>query len=104
MKLSEYAKKLGISYKTALKYFREGKLKSFQTHTGTIIIQENESRMPLNKMDIYARVSSSENKTDLESQADRLKQYAIARGYQIYKVFKEVGSGFNDNRKNLSTF
>ena len=50
---------------------------------------------------IYARVSSSENKSNLDSQAERLTQYAIARGYQIKEVVKEIGSGVNDNRPKL---
>ncbi|MFN9258675.1 recombinase family protein, partial [Microcystis sp.] len=39
---------------------------------------------------IYARVSSAEDKDNLDRQADRLKDYAVARGYKIYKVVKEV--------------
>jgi putative resolvase len=31
-----------------------------------------------------------------------LTQYAVAKGYTIYKVVKEVGSGLNDNRKKLN--
>jgi putative resolvase len=50
---------------------------------------------------IYARVSSAENKDNLDRQADRLKDYAVARGYKIYKVVKE-GSGLNDNRQQLA--
>jgi predicted site-specific integrase-resolvase len=99
MKLSEYAKMLGISYKTAWRYFKAGKLDAYQTHTGTIIVR-NHKEFPMVAA-IYARVSSSENKSNLESQAERLRQYAIARGYQIYKIVKEVGSGVNDNRKQL---
>lgn len=52
---------------------------------------------------IYARVSSSENKPNLESQAERLVQYSTAKGYRIYKVVKEVGSGLNDNPKQLTS-
>jgi len=54
------------------------------------------------KVCIYARVSSSENKDNLDRQAQRLEEYAIARGYQIHKVVKEIGSGVNDNRKQLN--
>ena len=34
--------------------------------------------------------------------AERLTNFAIAKGYRIYKVIKEVGSGLNDNRKQLA--
>ncbi len=52
-------------------------------------------------MAIYTRVSSNENRANLDTQAIRLKQYSMARGYQIIEVVKEVGSGVNDNRKKL---
>ncbi len=50
---------------------------------------------------IYRRVSSSENKDNLELPAARLIQYSIAKGDQVVKVVKEVGSGLNDNRKKI---
>ncbi|MFN6185886.1 MAG: IS607 family transposase, partial [Microcystis sp.] len=54
-----------------------------------------------NKVAIYARVSSSENQSNLETQAKRLEGYCIAKGYQIVRVVKEVGRGVTDNRKLL---
>ena len=50
------------------------------------------------KVAIYTRVSSAENKPNLDSQAERLVAYGAAKGYQISKVVKEVGSGINDAR------
>ena len=103
MKLSEYAKKLGISYTTAWRMWKKGELNAYQLPTGTIIVKEENE--PLTKRTetvcIYARVSSSENKDNLKRQSQRLKDYAIAKGYTIYKVVEEVGSGLNDNRKKL---
>ena len=55
-----------------------------------------------NKVVLYARVSSNENKNNLESQLERLRLFAIAKGYQIVKKIKEVGSGLNDNRSKLN--
>jgi predicted site-specific integrase-resolvase len=51
---------------------------------------------------LMRRVSSAENKDNLERQVERLQDYAIVRGYQIYKVVKEIGSGLNDNRPKLA--
>ena len=53
------------------------------------------------KIVIYTRVSSSENKNNLEKQADRLISYCNAKGWKVEKVIKEIGSGLNDNRKQL---
>ena len=47
---------------------------------------------------IYARVSSSENKTNLETQAERLISWCNAQGWSVGKVVKECGSGINDQR------
>jgi len=102
MKLSSYAKELGISYKTVWRLWKAGKLNAYQLPTGTVIVREKiENKLP-DKVCIYARVSSSENKNNLKKQAERLKEYAIARGYQIYKIVEEIGSGVNDNRKKLN--
>jgi predicted site-specific integrase-resolvase len=70
--------------------------------SGTIIITDDNHSKPDLIACIYARVSSAENKDNLDRQADRLKDYAVARGYKIYKVVKEVGSGLNDNRQQLA--
>ena len=102
MKLSVYAQKLGLTYKTAWRLYKDEKLDAYQLPTGTIIVREEIINKLPDKVCIYARVSSSENKDNLKRQGERLKQYAIARGYRIYKIIEEVGSGVNDNRKKLS--
>jgi len=48
---------------------------------------------------VYTRVFSSEKRDNLETQAERMTQYAQARGYKVVRVVKEVGSGINDGRK-----
>ena len=103
MKLSQYAKKLGISYITAWRWFKQGKIKNaFQAPSGTIIVMEEQANnQTSNLVAIYARVSSHENRSNLESQVERLKLYANAHGYIIRHVVKEVGSGVNDNRRKL---
>lgn len=97
MKLSVYANKVGISYKTAWRYFKQGKLNAYQTHTGTIIVKEE--CVTKKSVAVYCRVSSSENKNSLESQKNRLLDYCAAKGYQVDKVVTEIGSGINDTRK-----
>ena len=101
MKLSDYAKKKGISYDTAWRMWNRGQLQGERLPTGTIIIFEDDRSVRENKVAIYARVSSSENKSNLETQAKRLEAYCTAKGYQIVRVVKEVGSGVNDQRKLL---
>jgi predicted site-specific integrase-resolvase len=40
MKLSVYARKLGISYRTAWRWFKAGKIPGYQAGTGTIIVTD----------------------------------------------------------------
>jgi predicted site-specific integrase-resolvase len=103
MKLSEYAKKTGISYQTAWRMWKRGQLNAYQLPTGTIVVKIKDESYSVDLIAcIYARVSSAENKKNLDAQAERLTNYAMAKGYRIYKVVKEVGSGLNDNRKQLA--
>jgi putative resolvase len=72
MKLSEWAKKQGVSYRTAWRWFKAKKLPvvAEQMASGTILV--NESKSPTNVVVIYARVSSADQKKDLERQIARL--------------------------------
>ncbi len=100
-KLSDYAKENKVTYRTAWNRYKKGKIENtIISKTGHILIKE-ESKYDYSKVAIYCRVSSNENKANLEAQSDRLKNYAIARGYQIVYIIKEVGSGINDKRKKL---
>lgn len=105
MKLSQYAKQQGISYRTALRWFRAGAIKGYQAPTGTIVVTEGEPppATRAEKVAIYARVSSAEHKENLEWQAARLTEYCAARGYQVAQVVKEIASGANDSRPKLLT-
>jgi len=102
MKLSQYAKQQGISYRTALRWFRDGTIQGYQAPSGTIIVTEDRQVQPVSgKVAIYARVSSSEHRENLERQAERLSQYCTVRGYQVALVVKEIASGVNDSRPKL---
>lgn len=102
MRLSQYAKKMGVSYKTAFRWWKAGKLDAYQLDTGTVIVRDN---VPLPEhatgIVLYARVSTAGQKADLERQVERLKTYAASKGYQVSKVVQEIASGMNDNRPKL---
>ncbi len=103
MKLKDYARQQGVSYRTAWRWWKAGKLPGRQMDTGTILVEPKAaaSSSRAQRVAIYARVSSAENTRNLESQAERLAAYCAARGYQVAKVVKEVGSGVNDARPRL---
>jgi len=102
MKLSEYARQAGVSYKTAWRWWHAGQLDAYQVASGTIIVRETleAAGRPLDaqQVAVYAWVSAAENRPNLESQAERLVAYCAAKGYQVHQVMKEIGSGVNDSR------
>lgn len=105
MKLSQWAKNNSLSYQTALNHWRRGLINGKQLATGTIVVFEDDNSVVKNKIlqvATYARVSSSENKENLETQHNRLIDYANAKGYKTLFNVKEIGSGLNDNRKKLN--
>ncbi len=105
MKLNVYAREVGISYRTAFRWYKSGKIQGRQMDTGTILITEptGEPAVPERplKAAIYARVSATENKDHLEGQAKRLADYCAAKGYPVAAIIKEIGSGVNDSRPKL---
>src|SRR5256712_13280709 len=102
MKLSQYAKKVGVSYKTAYRWYRAGTLDAYQTPSGIIIVRDKQDEKPTTgRIALYARVSSLGQKADLERQVERLRDYAAARGYQVAKEVTEIASGLNDQRPKL---
>lgn len=108
MKLSEYARRIGVNRHTAYRWFKRGEIpNAVQLPSGTIYVPdaifETEMKSKQGLTVIYARVSSSDQrKTNLETQAERLTQFAIANGWVVDRVIKEVGSGLNDERKKLT--
>jgi predicted site-specific integrase-resolvase len=108
MKLSDYAIQQGVTYKTAWRWFRDGQISGKQMPSGTIIVnQDTEKRSAVMQADegktaaVYVRVSSAENKDNLEGQAERVLSYCAARGWKVKSVVKEIGSGLNDQRPKL---
>lgn len=99
-KISQYARKNNVTTRTIWNWIRDGKLKTEKTQTGRWrIIEEDENKYE--KVAIYARVSSSENKDNLERQKQRLLDYCAAKGYPVHLIVTEIGSGLNDNRPKL---
>ena len=101
MKLSEWAKLQGISYKTAWRMWRDERLPvpAEQLATGTVIIHQPVNAV--NAVALYARVSSSDQKSDLDRQLARLTEFAIAQKFSIIDAVKEVGSGLNGHGKGM---
>jgi len=102
MRLSLCAKQMNVSYKTAFRWWRAGRLDAYQLDTGTIIVRDPlpETLSPKG-IALYARVSTQGQKADLDRQLERLKNYAASRGYQVTKIVQEIAFGMNDTRPKL---
>jgi putative resolvase len=103
MKLSEWAKHQGIRYETAWRWFKAGKMPVpvEQTQTGTILVKEAIATSNQMEVAIYARVSSGDQKGDLDGQVSRLVQYANDRKLKVVCTVTEIGSGLNGHRPKL---
>lgn len=103
MRLSEYAKKIGVCYMTAYRWYKEGKIPdAYTTPTGKVYVKDKPiSQDAPEKTVVYCRVSSSQNRSNLETQAERVCAFCAAKGWSVAEVIKEVGSGLNDMRQNL---
>src|SRR5215469_8010265 len=92
MKLSQWAKEQGLSYKGAWRMWKAGQLPvpAEQLPTGTILVKE--IKAPAHAVGLYARVSSSDQRKDLEAQLGRLVVYARTHRVTIVEAVSEVGS------------
>jgi len=96
MKLSAWAKANGLAYQTAWRMWRDGKLPvpAEQLPTGTVIVHPPKAA-GVDAVAIYARVSSPDQKADLERQLGRLAEYASRERLTVIRSVAEIGSGLN---------
>jgi len=104
----EACSRLGISYSTLRRWIKEGRIRAVQTIGGKYRIPESEVRRLLSgavggetRAVIYARVSSSDQRSDLERQIQYLTQYCTAKGYRVVDVLSDAASGLNTERRGL---
>lgn len=104
IKLTTFAKLNDVTPRTIWNWIYKGIVKYERTSTNRVFIiidDDNNIKIKQPNVAIYARVSSAENKNNLEKQKDRLISYANAKGYKISKIVSEIGSGLNDQRPKL---
>lgn len=106
-KPGDFAELLGVSVKTLQRWDREGILKANRTPTDRRyytydqylqfkgIKTKNDNRETV----IYARVSTRNQKEDLQNQVAFLRQFCNAKGMIVDQCIEEYGSGLNYNRK-----
>jgi predicted site-specific integrase-resolvase len=102
MKLSAWAKEEGVPYQTAWTWFKNGILPvpAIQLPTGTILVHPPKPNK-IGEVVLYARVSSSDQKSDLDRQVARLTTHATGIGLVVARVVSEIGSAMNGRRSKL---
>lgn len=106
MNLTEWARAQGIAPRTAYRWFREGTLPVPAERVGprTILvnIDANTSPSVTGGVGLYARVSSHDQKADLERQTARLALWAAKAGHKVVRIESEIASGMNGSRAKAS--
>jgi len=105
MRLSEWAEREGVHYQTAWRWFRDGQLPvpAIRTLSGTILVEvPRTSTESVGNVALYARVSSHDQRADLDRQVARLTEWATESGMGVDRVVTEVGSGMNGRRRKLA--
>jgi predicted site-specific integrase-resolvase len=102
MKLAEWAKRQGISYTTAWRWTKEDAMPVpwRKTPSGTILVDVPRDEK-LIAVALYARVSSHDQRKDLDRQLARLSHYAAEHDFHVVAAVSEVGSGLNGKRRKL---
>ena len=99
------AEMLGVNRVTVIRWIKQGKIKAVRVGKEFRIPEDEVKRLLKGKITntavIYARVSSSDQKSDLERQVEYLKKYCLARGYNAVDILTDVASGLNEKRRGL---
>ena len=104
MKAKEVLQVLQISRPTLARYVKDGKLKVTLKGNGQYDYDVDSVYRMLNKdierkTYIYARVSNSKQKKDLENQIRLLTNFCFQNGYVINGVFQDVASGISFKKR-----
>src|SRR6266542_2959053 len=101
MKLSEWAESQGIHYMTAWRWWKSGKLPvpAYQTPSGSIIVELPAGRP--GRTVIYTRVSSHDQRADLDRQVARVTRWATQEGLTVRVVVADAGETTDDLMRDM---
>lgn len=104
MKSKEVLELLQITRPTLTKYVKEGLIKTTTLPNGRYDYDSESVYKLFNKgverkTYIYARVSTSKQKNDLENQINLLKQFCFSNGYKISKIYSDIASGISFEKR-----
>lgn len=107
MSIGKFSKEIGISINHLRLLHKTGELIPVKiTKGGTRYYSDKQLNdyLGLNKKDkkvmLYARVSTKQQKDDLENQIKNLKEYAYSKGYN-FEIISDIGSGTDYKKEGL---
>jgi putative resolvase len=107
--LGRWARRCGISYRTAWRWFRDDKLPedvvAEQMPTGTILIRDGRiPRSPEHEEEavIYARINPRQEQSVIHEQIESCRLFCVARGWTITKIVREIAPGVGLQRVKLA--
>ncbi len=91
---------------TIYKYAKQGKIRTTKINDKHLIYNDDDvyaiaGISPIRDIVIYARVSTSKQKKDLENQIETLKLFANSNGFVVNKIYKDIASGVSFDRQNF---
>ena len=99
--LTDWARAQGVHPQTAYRWFRLGTLPvpAVRVNSRSVLVSPDAVlAKSTGGLGLYARVSSHDQKADLERQVSRLAEWAANAGQRVVRVEAEVGSGMNGTR------
>ncbi len=94
MKLRSYAEFVGVSYKTAWRWWKRGTIQGEKLPSGTILVTEDVSKLPEREeiIVVYARVSGNREPTELGQSGRAARRLLYSQGLE--GTPSGQGSGF----------
>lgn len=101
--LADWAESVGVNRHTAYRWFREGTLPVPAERVGRLILVKAAGAASASSggVVVYARVSSHDQRADLDRQVARLSAWVTGQDLTVKQVVTEVGSGLNGKRPKL---
>jgi predicted site-specific integrase-resolvase len=99
--LKEWASAQGVSYDTARRWHAAGKMPVPTYQVGRLIMigEPVQPGSACGSTVVYARVSSADQRPDLDRQVARVAAWATGQRLSVDRVVTEVGSALNGNRR-----
>ena len=99
--LAEWAELNGIARVTAYRWFKAGQLPVRARKVGGLILVDldDDDAVAAGETVVYARVSSADQRSDLDRQVARVTSWATSQGWAVDRVVTEVGSALNGHRR-----